>query len=422
MCSSQVPCHSRWPTNARLAKAGLIASVLLAGLVLAACGSSGSDDHSSSSSAGGLPSEYTIGVNMGLTGAIAPYDKPALDGFRMAVDEINAKGGIGGKTKIKLILENDRSDAAESAKVAQKLLSQNIDFMVAPGDASVAIPAGRIAQRKKVPMMSILASSPSIVPAVGDYFFSNAASDNMVATGLAKYAFKTGKKNVYTIIGPDASFTTELPQFFEAAFKTAGGTIVGSDKYRTGTQDFGPQITKIRKLSPQPDAIMTSMYEPEFPAFLKQLRAAGVTIPLLESDAIDTPATLELGSLIDGTHAVTYGFPTPGDSLEKFYARFKAKYGSPPPAVFPAIGYDTANIIAAAVIKAGSADGTKVRDAIGQIKDFPGVVGATTFGTSLKGFPIRPVTIQQWNVKPGSSKVTRTLVAKIAIKPEEIPK
>jgi branched-chain amino acid transport system substrate-binding protein len=411
---------------ARAGMRALAAALLFAlVLVLGACG--GSDDEGgggggggAASGADGLPAEYTIGANIALTGAIAPYDKPALDGFRMAVEEINAKGGIGGKSKINLVIENDRSDAAESAKVTQGFVSQDVDFMVAPGDSSVAIPAARIAQQAEIPIMSILASTTTIRQAVGDYFFSNAASDSLVAAGLARYAMDEGIDTAYTLIGPDSAFTQKLPEYFATAFTDAGGKIVGSDEYRSGTQDFGPQIAAIRNAKPQPKAIMTSMYEPEFPAFLKQLRAAGVDLPLLESDAIDTPATLELGELIDGTIAVTYGFPTPGDSLDDYYKRFEEKYGEAPPAVFPAIGYDAAYIIADAVERAGTADPAAVRDAIEQTKEFDGVVGVTTFGTSLEGFPIRPVTIQRWNLtKPG--EVKRELVKKLSLGPDEIP-
>jgi branched-chain amino acid transport system substrate-binding protein len=401
------------------ARRSLLLAVLVAALAVAAWGGASASASRSSNSL--LPPEITIGVNQALTGAIAPYDTPALSGFRMAIDEINAKGGIAGKTKIKLVIRNCRSDAAESAKVAQTLVSQKVNFMVLPGDASVAIPAGRLAKNAKIPMMAILASSPSIRPAIGDYFFSNAAADNMAAAGLAKFAYRSGVRRVYTIIGPDASFTTEYPHYFEAAFKKQGGTVVGTDNYRFGTQDFSPQITKIRRQNPKPQAIMTSMYEPEFPAFLKQLRAAGVTLPIYESDAIDTPSVLALGKLINGTHAVTYGFPTPGDSLSKYYLRYKKKYGKVPESVWPALGYDAAYIIAEAFKRAGSTDGAKVRNTINGIKNFPGVVGRTTFGTTLVGFPIRPVTVQLWHFKPGSTKVTRTLVAKIALKPSEIP-
>jgi len=399
-----------------------LAALLLALVVVAAaCGGDDDEDSGSSGSdSGGLPAEYDIGVNIALTGPIAPYDKPALDGFRMAVEEINEKGGIGGKSRINLMIENDRSDAAESAKVSQGFVSEGVDFMVAPGDSSVAIPAARIAQQAEIPIMSILASTTTIRQAVGEYFFSNAASDSLVATGLAKYALDEGIDTAYTLIGPDAAFTQKLPEYFEVAFKDLGGEIVGSDTYRSGTQDFGPQVAAIRKANPQPKAIMTSMYEPEFPAFLKQLRAAGVDLPLLESDAIDTPATLELGELIDGTIAVTYGFPTPGDSLDKFYQRFEEHYGEPPPAVFPAIGYDAASIIADAVERAGTADPAAVRDAIEGTEKFDGVVGVTTFGTSLEGFPIRPVTIQQWSMTD-SGEVERKLLEKLSIGPEEIP-
>src|SRR5262245_6867449 len=191
--------RSRHPGNAR--RRAFLVAAFAAALVVAAW--QGSTAGATSTA---LPSQITIGVNMALTGAIAPYDTPALSGFRMAIDEINAKGGIGGKTKIKLVIRNCRSDAAESAKGAQTPVSQKVDFMMVPGDASVAIPAGRLAQNAGIPMMSILASSPSIRTAVGDYFFSNAAADNMVAAGLAKFAYKNGVKRVYTIIGPDAAF------------------------------------------------------------------------------------------------------------------------------------------------------------------------------------------------------------------------
>jgi branched-chain amino acid transport system substrate-binding protein len=375
----------------------------------------------SRSSAAGLPSQITFGVKSALTGGIAPYDTPALQGFRMAIDEINAKGGIAGKTKIKLQIRNNRSDAAESAKISQTFVSDKVQFEVLPADPSTAIPAGRLAQQAHIPMMSILTSPPSARTGIGDYYFSNASEDNMAAAGLAKYAYQQGVRRVYVIIGPDSAYTTELPRYFEQAFKKFGGTVVAEDTYRTGTQDFGAQITKIRNQKPKPQAIMTSMYEPEFPAFLKQLRAAGVKLPFYESDAIDTPSILALGKLISGTHAVTYGFPTPGDSLSKYYVRFKKKYGHQPESVWPAIGYDAAYIIADAFKRAGTTEGSAVRDAINSTRNFPGVVGKTTFG-SLPGYPLRPVTVQLWTVKPDSTKVTRVLVAKIALKAQDIPK
>jgi hypothetical protein len=78
--------------------------------------------------------------------------------------------------------------------------------------------------------------------------------------------------------------------------------------------------------------------------------------------------------------------------------------------------------MAEAIKRANSTDGAKIRDALNGIKNYPGVVGKTTFGTSLAGFPIRPVTVQLWSVKPGTNKVVRKLVAKISLRPQDIPK
>ena len=121
--------------------------------------------------ASGLPSQYKIGVNMALTGATAPYDQPALAGLKMAVAEINAKGGIGGKSKTVLSIENDRSDAGQTAADAQTLAAQGINFMMLPGDPAMSIPGGTIAQGHHIPMMTCLASLPTQRKAIGPYFF-----------------------------------------------------------------------------------------------------------------------------------------------------------------------------------------------------------------------------------------------------------
>jgi branched-chain amino acid transport system substrate-binding protein len=344
--------------------------------------------------AAGLPSQYKIGVNMALTGATAPYDQPALAGLKMAVAEINAKGGIGGKSKIVLSIKNDRSDAGQAAADSQTLAAQGVNFMMLPGDPSVSIPAGTVAQAHHIPMMTCLASLPTQRKAIGPYFFGGESADNVVAAAEAIYAASHGLKTAYTLVGPDNAYTQNYPKYFAEAFTKAGGKIVGTDTWRSGTTDFSAQIQKIRSLKPQPDAIESSMYEPDLPAFIKQLRAAGVTSTLLQSDASDTPTMEQLGKLINGLTFSTLGFPTPHSKLASFYTRFRQRYGHQPPNVLAAVCYDSMYLIANAVAKAGTVDPTSVVNALNSVKKYnSGVLGATTYSA---GFPLRPVAMQKW--------------------------
>ncbi len=209
----------RWrqPRSRRIPKmTALVAASTAFALLGAACGSSSSSTAGSATTgktaSGGLPSQYKIGVNMALTGATAPYDQPALAGLKMAAAEINAKGGIGGKSKIVLSVMNDRSDAGQTAADAQTLVAQGIDFMMLPGDPATSIPGGTIAQAHHIPMMTCLASLPTQRKAIGPYFFGGESADNVVAAAEAVYAASHGMKTAYTIVGPDTAYTQNYPK------------------------------------------------------------------------------------------------------------------------------------------------------------------------------------------------------------------
>src|SRR6476660_2482781 len=213
---------------------------LVAALTVFALLGAGATRATTSNAASGLPSKYKIGVNMALTGATAPYDQPALAGLKMAVAEINAKGGIGGKSKIVLSIKNDRSDAGQAAADSQTLAAQGVNFMMLPGDPSVSIPAGTVAQSHKIPMMTCLASLPTQRKAIGPYFFGGESADNVVAAAEAIWAHSHGVKTAYVMVGPDTAYTQNYPKYFATAFKKAGGKVIGTNTWREPTTDFSP--------------------------------------------------------------------------------------------------------------------------------------------------------------------------------------
>jgi len=341
---------------------------------------------------GGASAEtLKIGLATGQTGALAVYDGPAIEGFQIAVDEINAAGGIGGTIKIEMISKDTRSDPAQTAIATQELIDAGVNVLVTPSDADPSFAAAALATDAKIPAFSPGASSPTLPLMGGDFMFANFPGDNVQATVSAEWAYGEGKRNAYILYSPDTQYTT-LPLYFADVFKALGGTVAGQGTYVLGQQDFSAEVTKIKALDPPVDVVMTSAYEPDFPAFIRQLRSAGVTAQVVGSDGIDSPTTFSLGDAAEGVVFTTAGHATPGSLLEAFNAKFEKVYGRPADTVFAAIGYDLMKVIEAGVLGAGSVDGQKIRDAVAELENVQGVTSMITYkGTS--GMPVRQVSL-----------------------------
>lgn len=339
-----------------------------------------------------LADDMTIGLATAQTGGLAFADQPSLAGFKMAVDEINAKGGLGGKYKITLDVKDTRSDTAATVQAAQELVAAGVKVLITPCDADPSIAAGQISQAAQIPTMTFCGTTPTITDAVGDYMFGTYPADNSQGAILADYAISSGYKTAYILTSPDTAYTLRLPEYFAEVFKAKGGTVLGEGSYTMGAQDFSAEVTKIKALDPQPDVIMTAAYEPDFPAFLKALRGAGVTAPVLGSDGIDSPTTTGLGAIADGIVHTTAGFPTEGSKLGDFYAKFTAATGAAPETVYVATGYEIPYILDAAVRVAGSVDGPALRDALANLKDVDGLTGKITYAGTNR-MPSRDITL-----------------------------
>lgn len=357
--------------------------------------------------------KLVIGAAVALTGSLAFADVPAMAGMQLAVDQINAAGGVDGRM-IEIRQKDSRSDPAQAAVAAQELIDEGITVLVTPCDADPSIGAGQIAQAAGVAAFSTCASSPTLPMAVGDHMFLNFPADNVQATVSAKYAIDQGFKTAAILVSPDTAYT-QLPLYFKDVFETLGGKVVAEDSFTMGQQDFSAQVTKIKALSPQPDVIMTAAYEPDFPAFIKQLRASGVTIPVIGSDGIDSPTTLALGDVAEGVVFSTAGFASDGSALAKFNADFKAKYGQDTDTIYNAIGYDLVQVIAAAAKAAGSVEPGPVWEAVKTLENVQGATGTITYKDG-GGIPLRQVAI----VRLQGGK--RTLVLQAAPDPALIPK
>lgn len=390
----------------KITRIAIVAAVMA--LIAAACGTG------SGGEGGEDAGTLKIGVATAQTGALAPYDQPALKGFRLGVDEINQDGGIDGQYKVDLDIKDTQSDPAQTSVAAQELIDSGSQILITPCDADPSIAAGQVTQDAQIPAISFCASTPTLPEAVGDYMFSNFPGDNAQATVSAKYAREQeGYETVFILNSPDTAYTQKLPEYFAEVFEREGGEVVGKATYSLGQQNFGAVATRIKQLDPAPDVIMTSAYEPDFPAFIKQLRSAGVDVPIIESDGIDSPTTFELGDVVEGVVFTTAGFPKPGSPLAEFNEKYEKEYGEEAGTIFTAVGYDLATVIEAAVTEAGSTDPTAIRDALASLSGVEGVTGTISYEGG-NGMPIQDIALVRIeggerelidNVKPEQSEI-----------------
>lgn len=335
--------------------------------------------------------ELKLGLATAQTGGLAPYDAPVVEGIRVAVETINASGGIGGKIMIELMEKDVRSDTAQTVIAAQELVDAGAEAIVLPCDADPAIAAASIVGAAQIPAISTCASSPTLPIIGGDYVFANFPGDNVQATVSASWAYEQGMKSAFILYSPDSQYTT-MPLYFADVMKALGGEVLGQATYNIGQPDFSAIATQIAAMDPAPEVVMTSAYEPDFPTFIRALRAAGYEGQVIGSDGIDSPTTFGLGDVAEGVVFTTAGHATEGSPLEAFNTLFLEKTGTASETVFNAVGYDLVKVLEAAVSAAGSTEPQQIRAALAELEGVQGATSTITYkGTD--GMPVRQVSL-----------------------------
>ena len=201
--------------------------------------------------------EIVIGEYASLTGGSASFGQSSHKGTALAVDEINAAGGVLGK-KLKLITDDDQSQAGQPATIARKLISQDkVVAVLGEVASSKSLEAAPICQQSKIPMISPASTNPKVTE-VGDYIFRVCFIDPFQGTVMSKFAQSKGWKNVAVLTDVKQDYSVGLAEFFVKDFKASGGQIVKEQKYSTGDKDFKPQLTSIK--AAKPDAIFVPGY------------------------------------------------------------------------------------------------------------------------------------------------------------------
>ena len=322
---------------------------------------------------GAAATEIVVGEVAAMTGGTATFGTSSHAGTQMAVDEINAAGGLLGK-KVKLITEDDQSKQGEAGTVAKKLISRDkIIALLGEVASGKSLEMGPICQKAGVPMISPASTNPKVTE-VGDFVFRVCFIDPFQGTVMGKFAMSRNWKKVAVLTDTKQDYSVGLSQFFKQYFAKNGGTIVSEQSYGSGDKDFKAQLTAIKPSAP--DAIFASGYYNEVGLIATQARELGITAPLLGGDGWDSPSLVQVaGKAIEGSFFSNH-FSNEDTSprIQEFVKKFKDKNGKIPDAM-AALGYDSAMILADAIKRAGTTDGKALRDAIAQTKDYNGITG-----------------------------------------------
>lgn len=294
--------------------------------------------------------EIKIGVAEALTGPAAKYGVSIKNGFTLASDEINAKGGINGN-KIALIVEDEQGKKEEAINVFKKLIFQDKVLMVfGPTLSNSAFAADPIAVGAKTVVFGT-SNTASGLTDIGPYVFRNSVMEADVLPVVVKRAISQYKlKKVAVIYGNDDAFTKSGYDEFKKALEANNMPVTTTVTYAKGDVDFKAQLTKIKETNP--DAIICSCLAEEAANIILQTRSLGMKQPFVGGNGFNSPKLFEIAkNAADGT---LMGSPWSSENLtpanKAFIAAYKAKFNTDPDQ-FAAQAYDAMNIVAQALKK-----------------------------------------------------------------------
>lgn len=326
---------------------------------------------------GASTNEILIGHYGSLSGSEATFGKSTDGGIQMAVEEINAAGGIGGK-KVRLITYDDKGDAKEAGNAVTRLVTNDgVKAVIGQVASKLSLAGGPICQEHGVPMISPSSTNPAVTQ-VGDMVFRVCFIDPFQGSVCARFARDHIKAETAAILYDQSTpYSVGLMEEFEKAFVKAGGKVVRKETFQAGDQDFSSQLTQIRAADPQ--VVFIPVYYAQIGNIAQQARQLGIKVPFVGADGWESGqlASLAAGALDGSFYSNHYSQESDAPKIKEFLAKYKAKYGEIPDSM-AALGYDAASVLFAAMKTAPSLDGKDLAAAIAKTKDFDGVTGKIT--------------------------------------------
>lgn len=321
--------------------------------------------------------EIKIGWIGPLSGQYASYGKMVKVGTEIAVEEINASGGINGKSLV-VIYEDDQLDPKKGVAAFNKLVSvHKVPLVIQAAGSNVMLAEAPIAERKRVVLISPTCTNPKISEA-GDYIFRIAPSDLYQGKVIAQVAREELKAKSATVLYINNDYGVGLKDVFIARFEELGGTIAVSEGFAPDTKDFRTSLGKVK--AAKPDVVFLSSLYQEAALILKQAKELGIPVQFIGGDGCFALELIQrAGDAAEGMLVVNMHWdPNSSEPLVSgFVSKIKEREGKEPE-VYAALGYDCIKVVADA-IKRGGTSSEAIKEALYVTEGFSGITGPTTF-------------------------------------------
>jgi branched-chain amino acid transport system substrate-binding protein len=333
------------------------------------------------------------------SGGLASLDGPSLNGAQLKAKMINDAGGLLGGRMIVITAIDTKNDTSETATAAQRAVAiPGLTAGIGQSDTTFALAAAPLFQTAGIPFVTSGATSPDLPAMVGDEMFLVPFGDDVQAHAMAEYAYNVlGLRNVAVWTDNAMDYTTGLSKYFTERFTALGGQIAVQDVYMTTDQDFSALVGRLQATSGV-DGVFASSGPDTAGIIVKQIREAGIALPIMAGDGFDTdlltsvPGPKLATNVYFTTHAYV-GLET--GPAKEFRAAYEKEYGMPPENAFAALGYDTIGLVADAITRAGSADPKDVTKALAATSGYTdAVTGAIAYPQGSR-VPNKPVAVMK---------------------------
>lgn len=342
--------------------------------------------------------DIIVGVATSFSGWMAAFDTNPTRAAQLAVDEINAKGGLLGN-KLKLVHIDTKTDQAETARAAQELVARGAKMIMVACDFDMGSPAALVAQQAGVIAISSCGADDKLGNlTIGNNVFTMATEADGTGRMLADWAFKKqGWKTAYVLLDTFIQYDKSLcAGFVERWTELAGAdSIVLQDEFKNSDVTVSSQISRYQALGKSADLMMLCSVPPGLASTIRQFRSAGIDIPVLAGTGGDSSswysAVPGLSNYFHLSNAADAGVEDPKARNRDFYDQYKAAYGELPASGQGITGYSVIEAWSRAVEKAGSFETDAVRTALEGFKGEDLLVGPTTFTAEKHSNDERPM-------------------------------
>ena len=349
-----------------------------------------------------------VGFSIARSGYMSAYDVPALNGALLKIKEINEAGGLLGR-EIETTILDMKTEVALSAKTGAELADKGVDLIVTDSDYDLGAPAALAAKEAGIIAFATGAADPKMgVQGVGWQTFTANGAAQLEGIVMAEFGFnEKGWKKAFVLEDQLLEYNKSGCAGFEAAWEDLGGELVGSDTFMNQDPSVAAQISRIK--SSEPEVIFLCSIPPGGASAIRQIRAAGIDLPILANVGMTGSFWLEavpdLSNFWNPTPMSIFG-DDPREAVQAFASAYEAEYGEPVPQAYAIFGYTLIEQWAKSVERAGTTDAKAV---VAELEKFDGedtILGPTSYSAELHIQTQRPLLIEE--VTDGKHKALQT--------------